>query len=132
MLPASILRKVSAATIMMIQLLTSSHHLSLPKSELPTCAKFPAAIVNIFRLKSLGLQPEGGDTDKVTFHVEKSDEAEVGIKTLALEKKFLGEQKLQLVVVQVWCGVRWCVRCRAHHATLRGGGCLEEGFSTSR
>ena len=89
MLPASILRKVSAATIMMIQLLTSSHHLSLPKSELPTCAKFPAAIVNIFRLKSLGLQPEGGDTDKVTFHVEKSDEAEVGIKTLALEKKFL-------------------------------------------
>ena len=27
------------------------------------------------------------------------------------------EQKLQLVVVQVWCGVRWCVRCRAHHAT---------------
>ena len=44
---------------------------------------------NIFRQKSLGLQPEGGDTDKVTFHVEKSDEAEVGIKTLALEKKFL-------------------------------------------
>ena len=30
-------------------------------------------------------------------------------------------------------GWAWCVRgCRAHHATLRGGGCLEEGFSTSR
>ena len=30
-------------------------------------------------------------------------------------------------------GWAWCVRgCRAHHATLRGGGCLEEGFLTSR
>ena len=62
---------------------------SHPNSKLPTCAKFPSAIVNSFRQKSLGLQPEGGDTYKVTFHVEKSDEAEVGIKTLALEKKFL-------------------------------------------
>ena len=37
----------------------------------------------------MGLQPEAGDTYKVTFHVEKSDEAEVGIKTLALKNKFL-------------------------------------------
>ena len=62
---------------------------SLPNSKLPACAKFPSTIVNSFRQKSLGLQPEGGDTYKVTFNAEKSDEAEVGIKTLALKKKFL-------------------------------------------
>ena len=28
-------------------------------------------------------------------------------------------------------GWAWCVRgCRAHHATLRGGGCLEEGLTS--
>ena len=47
-------------------------------------------IVNSFRQKSLeGLQPEGGDACKVTFHAEKSDEAEVFIKTLAIKKKVL-------------------------------------------
>ena len=89
MLPASILREVSAATIMKFQHSQVHTIFSLPSSELPTCAKFPSAIVNSFRQKSLGLQPEGGDTYKVTFHAEKSDEAEVFIKTLAIKKKIL-------------------------------------------
>ena len=98
MLPASIFRKVSAATIMKLHhganQLSPAAANSKPLQVLTPIRKVLQrsklfTLWNIFRQKSLGLQPEGGDTDKVTFHVEKSDEAEVGIKTLALEKKFL-------------------------------------------
>ena len=98
MLPASILGKVSAATIMKLHhganLLSPAAATSKPLQVLTPIRKVLQrsklfTLWNIFRQKSLGLQPEGGDTYKVTFHVEKSDEAEVGIKTLALKKKFL-------------------------------------------
>ena len=60
-----------------------------PEVRAANMCKIPCSNCEYFQTESLGLQPEGGDTDKVTFHVEKSDEAEVGIKTLALKKKFL-------------------------------------------
>ena len=81
--PASLVRKSSAATIFLF------FFFSLPNSKLPACAKFPSTIVNSFRQKSLGLLPEGGDSYKVTFVDEKRDKAEVFIKTIAIEKKFL-------------------------------------------
>ena len=98
MLPASIIGKVSAATNVKLQhganLLSSAAAISKPLAVLTPFRKVLQhsrlfTLGNIFRQKSLVLQPEGGDIDKVTFHVEKSDEAEVGIKTLALEKKVL-------------------------------------------
>ena len=49
MLPASILRKSSAATIMKFELLTVRITSSIQNSELPTCARFPSTNVNIFR-----------------------------------------------------------------------------------
>ena len=89
MLPASFVRKSSAATIMKFQHSQVHTIFSLPNSKLPACAKFPSTIVNSFRQKSLGLLPEGGDSYKVTFANEKCDKAEVFIKTIAIEKKFL-------------------------------------------
>ena len=98
MLPASIIGKVSAATIMKLHrgasLLSPAAANSKPLEVFTPTRKVLQrfklfTLWNIFRQKSLGLQPEGGDIDKVTFHVEKSDEAEVGIKTLALKKKVL-------------------------------------------
>ena len=89
MLPTSILREVSAATILKCQHSQVHTIFSLPNSKLPACAKFPSTIVNSFRQKSLGLLPEGGDSYKVTFADEKCDKAEVFIKTIAIEKKFL-------------------------------------------
>ena len=49
MLPASLVRKSSAATIMKFQLLTVRSTSSLQNSELQTCARFPSSNVNIFR-----------------------------------------------------------------------------------
>ena len=98
MLPASILRKVSAATIMKLHhgasLLSPAAANSKPLEVFTPIRKVLQltrlfTVWNIFRQKSLGLQPEGGDTYKVTFHAEKSDEAEVFIKTLAIKKKIL-------------------------------------------
>ena len=98
MLPASILGKVSAATIMKLHhganLLSPAAANSKPLQVFTPIRKVLQrsklfTLWNIFRQKSLGLQPEGGDTYKVTFHAEKSDEAEVFIKTLAIKKKIL-------------------------------------------
>ena len=49
MLPASLSRKSSAATIVKFQLLTVHTTFSLKNSELQTCARFPSTIVNDFR-----------------------------------------------------------------------------------
>merc|ERR1712155_166957 len=49
MLPASLVRKSSAATIMKFQLLTVHTTFSLKNSELQTCARFPSTNVNDFR-----------------------------------------------------------------------------------
>ena len=49
MLPASLARKSSAATIVKFQLLTVHTTFSLKNSELQICARFPSTIVNDFR-----------------------------------------------------------------------------------